>query len=1348
MANIVTEFNPTGKVQKFTLKQHTDFPELMRTTYIIECWGAKGGSDEDAYANGDYSSANKTYVAGKNGDYTKCYIDIIEDVDVYVSVGTAGSLYTGGFYGGRGNLRSGGSSSVSFIGTDGSSATDTTNGRMIISAKGGDSGTRLTHTTSEKQVVTSRMSDCPDRLRCTLWNSYWKYRILGNGDKKGYVEWDASKKKTEDVNDERKYTLTMENVKSKRAHQEQTSFWVPIALFSFKYDTNFTFTWECRGDSINDSISFRISCPYMSRSEVRTFGEGSSGSLSWEGKEDVTYSIDMYVTEEPVTFFATFYPTNHDAYYSGHNHVFVGIKCDDTTKSEITEVNWSMENPNTCSVANSFLSSIVFSDNYHGLTYDTSVIAEATTSPNGNNGFVRITRLDPRYMPNNVKNDDYRRLLVHRPIVGREQVDEVFERELYGVRKDRLIKDYEYNINITQGYTEDNFEQILARLTEVLNNGSWSLLRYEEDVIFDQPGAYEYVFPSPGIYMFECWGASGGDDPQPEYDEDNGYYDPEDLENNEEEPEQQPHYELAGRGGYARGICYVNENVDKVCVYVGGQGTMTSEEVTTAQGGFNGGGTVNRLIIEDNNSDNYERQFHYVDIGSGGGASDIRLNTSLYSRVIVAGGGAGKGLEELRGDAGGVSSNYITKYLSITNIRTLLLPATADIRNDSNININNFNSYELDILSNWNKINCSNCNGDGYVTIAKQSDKEGDVYNYSYTGNYQSRTLSPGKYKLEVWGAQGGYNGGYGGYSVGIITLTETTTFYIYVGGAGGSWSTKGTGGAGWNGGGSASSSGSSTVGGGGGATDIRRGGTSLNNRIIVAGGGGGHGNGYSGGSGGGTTGGNGSGDSGGSTYKWDRRGYGGTQSSGGAGGFCGASITSASYDYYSDDGSFGKGGDGYTGTSGSAWLNTAGGGGGWYGGGGGGNNNKTSGGTARGGGGGSGYIGGVQNGSMSNGIQSGNGYAKITVIESAIVYEQQTCAQCNGTKWHYDPDMLDNTVDQILDSKKNISLTFREHDDKYTAIVPQDVSSCIATDTAAGRDSSFGTGNTLSYTYYVADKLNNTVIQSYITPMTQNVRSGDAAFSNKLGTWAKNLLDSKYKINCTGRCGGNGTYQSYEVVSTTYMVTVSGCSTSSHNGTFVAGQEKCNIEKNKTYWLRDNYNYVTHTCPTCNGTAWHYNPNRIDEMITDINANTAKLNSDDSNIPSFTVTDVLINRRTVTTKACGCGGGWYAGGTNRVNHEVTRSGGGSSYVYKNNTAYPSNTNKPNKDWYCVNDEIISGTSLIPTPYSDPDHLDYERGHLGNGAVRIRRIVSIGANILPQEINITHDIHERRIENI
>lgn len=144
----------------------------------------------------------------------------------------------------------------------------------------------------------------------------------------------------------------------------------------------------------------------------------------------------------------------------------------------------------------------------------------------------------------------------------------------------------------------------------------------------------------------------------------------------------------------------------------------------------------------------------------------------------------------------------------------------------------------------------------------------GNVANFGYTGAVQEITLPKGRYKIQCWGAQGGSNaayssygitaqaGGKGGYSEGVLTLTQKTTLYIFVGGQGGS-----SGNGGWNGGGGGSGSSSynssgtngvSRMGCGGGATDIalvtssmtyssyrnNRSSASLLSRIIVAGGG------------------------------------------------------------------------------------------------------------------------------------------------------------------------------------------------------------------------------------------------------------------------------------------------------------------------------------------------------------------------------------------------------------------------------------------------------------------------------------------------------------------------------
>lgn len=162
----------------------------------------------------------------------------------------------------------------------------------------------------------------------------------------------------------------------------------------------------------------------------------------------------------------------------------------------------------------------------------------------------------------------------------------------------------------------------------------------------------------------------------------------------------------------------------------------------------------------------------------------------------------------------------------------------------------------------------------------------GSVMNFDYTGSVQTATLTPGAYKLECWGAQGGNsnqsngtygNGGKGGYSTGILNVSTNTTIYITVGGQGqnGILNTRTAGG--FNGGGDGYGTNNFGVGGGGGgASDISlmspvfshssyfinniRDTNSLLSRIIVAGGGGSAGydvrnNAANGGAGGGTTG-------------------------------------------------------------------------------------------------------------------------------------------------------------------------------------------------------------------------------------------------------------------------------------------------------------------------------------------------------------------------------------------------------------------------------------------------------------------------------------------------------------
>lgn len=217
----------------------------------------------------------------------------------------------------------------------------------------------------------------------------------------------------------------------------------------------------------------------------------------------------------------------------------------------------------------------------------------------------------------------------------------------------------------------------------------------------------------------------------------------------------------------------------------------------------------------------------------------------------------------------------------------------------------------------------------------------GDILNCPYSGEKKLLTLNAGKYKLECWGAQGGYRsssayGGKGGYSVGTISQTDDFVVHLYVGGSGNTGGAAG----GFNGGGARAE-----YNGGGGATDIRINTDSLYARVIVAGGGGSDGASnkkgmYGGGEKGGSatqsygTGGYGGGQSGVSNTSWQK-----SEPS---------TTTTARSDAYAG---FGFGGNGVTRSAGQGGA----GGGGWYGGAG--VYPDSSGDDDRGGGGGSGFV-------------------------------------------------------------------------------------------------------------------------------------------------------------------------------------------------------------------------------------------------------------------------------------------------------------------------------------------------------------------------------------------------------
>lgn len=134
--------------------------------------------------------------------------------------------------------------------------------------------------------------------------------------------------------------------------------------------------------------------------------------------------------------------------------------------------------------------------------------------------------------------------------------------------------------------------------------------------------------------------------------------------------------------------------------------------------------------------------------------------------------------------------------------------------------------------------------GHGYAKITAQEVIIDEEQEFEYSGVVKPITLSPGRYKLQVWGADGGSTawktGGKGGYSEGILTLSASTPINIYVGEKGKTSSNVAIPSS-FGGGGSLAAQTNTTYyengASGGGASDVRINSTALDKRVIVAGG-------------------------------------------------------------------------------------------------------------------------------------------------------------------------------------------------------------------------------------------------------------------------------------------------------------------------------------------------------------------------------------------------------------------------------------------------------------------------------------------------------------------------------
>ena len=574
--------------------------------------------------------------------------------------------------------------------------------------------------------------------------------------------------------------------------------------------------------------------------------------------------------------------------------------------------------------------------------------------------------------------------------------------------------------------------------------------------------------------------------------------------------------------------------------------------------------------------------------------------------------------------------------------------------------------------------------------------KTGDILNFDYTGTVQTVTLPKGTYKLECWGAQGGYSssnsgievgmGGKGGYSAGTITLNQKTLIYIYTGGVG-SISGNGKADGGFpNGGSSWASSTSEGAGGGGGSSDIRIGTDSLYARVIVAGGGGGGGeDNETGGYGGGETGGtSGSGTPGSQTAPSGYFGIGGHTSydgGGGGGGWYGAypagGQTTPATGSSGSDTSGSPGGSGYVYTSATAsnypsgcLLNSS-----YY---------LTDAKTIAGN---NSFV--SPTGTSETG-HSGNGYCRITVIE------------CNNTALY---TRINNSM------KKATAFYFKLNNNKMYGV-----------------GSANYNGSVMNFDY-TGSVQTATLIPGTYKLECWGAQGGNCYWSSverpgSLGGYSSGILKITSKTNLFCYVGGagerrtivsmggggfNGGGHAYSYTSSNPSGAGGGGSDirigtdSLYSRVIVAGGGG-----GAGYDNSGNYGYGGGTV----GGTQTVNSN------SERQANGGSQTNGGINKSGYTTSGAFgVGGNGTQQWTSGGGGGWYGGAGCYCDY----AGGGSGYVYTSSTAknYPSGC-LLNSSYYLSNAQTIAGNQSFPSPTGDT-----ETGHSGNGYVRITKLTDI-----------------------
>lgn len=604
--------------------------------------------------------------------------------------------------------------------------------------------------------------------------------------------------------------------------------------------------------------------------------------------------------------------------------------------------------------------------------------------------------------------------------------------------------------------------------------------------------------------------------------------------------------------------------------------------------------------------------------------------------------------------------------------------------------------------------------------------KTGDILNFDYTGAVQSVTLPKGTYKLECWGAQGGNRSqdsasatvtgsGLGGYSIGILTLTQLTTCYIYVGGQGGMSSSTGNvkveGG--FNGGGFASHESTGEPGnGGGGATDVRIAQDSLYARIIVAGGGGGSGeDNETGGYGGGETGGAGSentsltqaSQTSGGTNSFGF-GLGGNTYNGGAGGggwYGGASRYSVSSYSTGSDSEGGGGGSGYVYTSSTAknypsgcLLNSS-----YY---------LTDAQTIAGN---TSFT--SPTGSSETG-HSGNGYCRITVIEckNTALYTRINNSMKKATAFYF--KLNNNKMYGVGSANYNGSvMNFDYTGSVQTATLTPGRYKLECWGAQGGNSNqsngTYGNGGKGGYSTGILNVSTNTTI--YITVGGQ----GQNGVLNTRTAGGFNGGGDGYGTNNFGVGGGGGGASDISLMSPVF----------SHSSYFINN-------------IRDTNSLLSRIIVAGGGGSAGYDVSNNaanggagggttgqDGLSNRVYHGTGGKqttfgtggSSEESNRYSVQAKfGCGASASNSTDVAPGGGGGWYGGGLH-----CDSAGGGSGYVYTPTTAsnYPSGC-LLNSAYYLSNAQTIAGNQSFPSPTGGT-----ETGHSGNGHVKITKLSDV-----------------------